>query len=532
MPLRYFFLFVVALLFVAEAPPSGAQTPEKKDQTPEKKEQKEELFSEVDGSITIAGKKIDYKATTGRLPVKDLTGKATAKICFTAYTRKIDALPGSRPITFIFGGGPGSSSQSLHIGLFGPRHLLIDEEGKSLPLPPKLVDNECSVLDLTDLVIIDPVSVGFSRADDPKDAKLFHGLEEDTSSVGDFIRAYIAKFERGASPTYICGLSYGTTRAASLSSYLQNKGVKLTGILLISVVLDFQTLEFYPGNDVPYTLFLPTYTAAAFHHKKLDKAWAGDLATALEESQHFADGPYTRALRKGNLISDDERRSVAKSLAKFTGLSEEYVLSVDLRIKDNSFRGELLRKDQELIGRYDSRVKAKVKGGGKGGKGGGGDPSSTLLSGPYGDSIKEYMANVLNYKTDLKYISTGQVQPWSYGKAGNNRYSNVAPRLRSAMEKDKSLRVFVANGYFDLATPHAATDYTFAHFGPRSLMDRVTMKYYEAGHTMYNHPPSLRQMRKDLEKFLAPAAANGGEGPKLLGLDLVPPSFRLVDRMP
>ena len=316
MPLRSFFFLVVALLFVAEASQTDAQSPEKKDQ----KEQ-QELFSEVDGSVTIAGKKVEYKATTGRLPVKDLTGKATAKINFTAYVRKMEGLPGSRPITFAFGGGPGSSSQSLHIGLFGPRRLLIDEDGKTLPLPPKLVENDTSVLDVTDLVIIEPVSVGFSRADDPNDAKLFHGLEEDTHAVGAFIRAYMTKYERGASPTYIAGLSYGTTRAASLARYLQTKGgVKLAGVVLLSVVLDFQTIEFGPGNDMPYSLYLPTYTAAAFHHNKLDKSWAGDLATALEESSQFARGPYTRALNKGNQPqSDEERRSIAKSLAKFMG---------------------------------------------------------------------------------------------------------------------------------------------------------------------------------------------------------------------
>jgi carboxypeptidase C (cathepsin A) len=519
MPLRYFFLLVVALLFIAAPTPTVAQTPEQK--------QDNELFSEVDGSVAIAGKKVDYIATTGRLPVKDMTGKATAKICFTAYTRKTDNPAGGRPILFAFGGGPGSSSQSLHIGLFGPRRLLIDEDGKSLPLPPKLVENDSSVLDVTDVVIIDPVSVGFSRADDPKDAKLFHGLEEDTQSVGDFIRAYVSKYERAASPAYIVGLSYGTTRAASLAKYLQGKGgVKLAGIVLIAVVLDFQTIEFAPGNDLPYSLFLPTYTAAAFHHNKLDKSWAGDLATALEESQHFADGPYTRALRKGNLLSDDESRSIAKSLARFTGLPVDFVLKSNLRIEAGKFRSELLRDRKELIGRYDSRVSAKVKGGG-GGKGGA-DPSSTLLSGPYTEALKDYMANVLNYKTDLKYVTQAQVQPWSYGKAGTNRYSNVAPRLRSALEKDENLRVLVASGYFDLATPFAATNYTFAHLGPRALMDRVSMKYFEAGHALYSHQPSRRQLSEAIRQFVNGPPAKAGVS-KLFAPDL---AILRVDAIP
>ena len=518
---RSFFILGVMFLFLALSPPTGAQSPQQQDQNEQK-----ELFSEVDGSVTIGGKKIEYKATTGRLPVKDLTGKASAKINFTAYVRTMESLPGTRPITFAFGGGPGSSSQSLHIGLFGPRRLLIDEDGKSLPLPAKLVENDTSVLDVTDVVIVEPVSVGFSRADDPKDAKLFHGLEEDTHAVGAFIRAYMTKYERGASPTYIVGLSYGTTRAASLAKYLQTKGgVKLSGVVLIAVVLDFQTIDFGPGNDMPYSHYLPTYTAAAFHHNKLDKSWAGDLATALEESSQFAKGPYTRALNKGNQLSDNERRSTAKSLAKFMGVSEDFVLQSDLRVNAGKFRGELLRDSQELIGRYDSRVKAKVKGGG-GGKGGG-DPSSTLLAAHYTEALNDYFANDLKYKTYLKYVTTGQVQPWSYGKTGTNKYANVAPRLRSAMENDKNLRVLVASGYFDLATPYSATEFTFAHLGPKALLDRVSMKCYEAGHAMYSHQPSRRQLTEDIRKFITAEPANAGGGPKLFAPELVPLAFGL-----
>ncbi len=526
MPLRYFFFLVVTLLFLADSASSRAQLPDQKD-----KQEQQEPFSEVDGSVTIGGKKIEYKATTGRLPVKDLTGKATAKINFTAYVRTMEGSPGSRPITFAFGGGPGSSSQSLHIGLFGPRRLLIDEDGKSLPLPAKLVENDTSVLDVSDVVIIEPVSVGFSRADDPKDAKLFHGLEEDTHAVGAFIRAYMSKYDRKASPTYIVGLSYGTTRAASLARYLQTKGdVKLAGVVLLAVVLDFQTIEFGPANDMPYSLYLPTYTAAAFHHNKLDKSWAGDLAAALKESSQFANGPYTRALNMGNLLSDDDRRSTAKSLAKLTGLSEDFLLKSDLRVNPGKFRSELLRESQELIGRYDSRVKAKVKGGG--GKGGGADPSSTLLAAHYTEALNTYFANDLKYKTDLKYVTTGQVQPWSYGKAGTNKYANVAPRLRAALESDKHLRVLVASGYYDLATPYAATEFTFAHLGPKALMDRVSMKYYEAGHAMYSHQPSRRQLTDHIRKFITGAPANAGGEPKPFALEWELPAFRLWDSRP
>jgi len=364
---------------------------------------------------------------------------------------------------------------------------------------------------LADLVFIDPVSTGFSSADNAQEASLFHGLDEDTSSVGDFIKAYVAKHGREASPTYIAGESYGTTRAASLSSYVQSKGgVKLTGIMLISAVLNFQASRFEPGNDLPFALFLPTYTASAWHHNKLDKSLGKDLPAILQQAEDFANGPYTVALQKGNLLTDEERSVMAKQVAKYAGLSEDFVLKSDLRIEAGSFRGELLRSSGEIIGRLDSRVKAKAGGGmgGKGGKGGGGDPSNDLIFGLYTQAMTDYMPNVLKFKTDLKYNISGQVNPWNYGNAGKNRFANVATRLRSAMEKDKKLRVFVANGYCDQATPYAATRYTIAHMGPRTLTDRVTMTYYDAGHMMYAHLPSLRQLRADMVKFVTGAVAD------------------------
>ncbi len=468
-----------------------------------------EAVSEAAGSVVIAGRKIDYKSTASRLVVVDKTGVARASMFFTAYTKNPPAPAGSRPLAFCFNGGPGSSSVWLHLGAFGPRRVLMSEDGTSVPQPVKLVENEFSLLDLADLVFIDPISTGFSRADDPKEAKLFHGVEEDIQSVGEFIRQYLTKYSRSDSPVFLVGESYGTTRAAGLATYLQNKGgVKLAGIVLVSAVLDFSTIRFDAGNDLPYSLFLPTYTASAWHHKKLDKEWAKDLPSILKDAQQFADGEYLVALRKGSAIGEDERNAVAKKVAKFTGISEKEVLKTDLRIEATRFRRELLRDCGEMIGRLDSRVKAKVAGGGgKGGKVGGADPASALITPPYSESIKSYLPDVLGYKTELKYqASNAPVQPWNYSPAGSNRYVNVAPRLKAAMDKDKTLRVFVANGYCDLATPFAATEYTFARL-PRSINERVTMAYYEAGHMMYTHLPSIRQLRDDLAKFMAPAPA-------------------------
>jgi carboxypeptidase C (cathepsin A) len=520
-----------------DKPPAKAEPkqdkPATKDDKPAAKEEKKPTLPTLvttEGSLIIAGQKVEYKATTGTLPGVDKTGKAKANIFYVAYTRKTGEPAAKRRLTFCFNGGPGSASAYVHLGFFGPRRVLLSDDGLTAPTPTQMVENDSSILDITDLVFIDPVSTGHSRAENANEATLFHGLEEDTQSVGDFIRDYVAKFDRKESPVYVAGESYGTTRAASLSSYLQGKGgVKLAGIILISSVLDFATIRFGVGNDLPYALYLPTYTASAYFHGKLDKKWATDLQTALKESQRYADGPYLEVLHKGNLLSDYERQAAAKQIAMLTGVSEDFVLKNDLRIEATRFRMELLRDKQVLIGRLDSRVTSKppvaretaaasksegtpAAGGGtapanrdRGNRefrGGGGDPSQNLLSNSYTEAMKAYLPDTLGYKTEQRYTLTAQVQPWSYGQAGNNRYANVAPRLRSALEKDKSLRVLVASGYTDLATPFAGTNYTFAHLGPRSLMNQITMTYYEAGHMYYTHEPSRKQFRTDLIKFM------------------------------
>ncbi|MFO0814968.1 MAG: hypothetical protein U0796_17235 [Gemmatales bacterium] len=533
-----------------KAAPRKDEKPAVKEEPAKKEDKAPKLPATVvtDGSLIIAGQKVEYKATAGTLPVTDKTGKAKANIFYVAYTRKTGESPATRRLTFCFNGGPGSASAYVHLGFFGPRRVLMGDDGLSAPTPAQLVENDCSILDVTDLVFIDPVSTGYSRAENSSEANLFHGLEEDTQSVGDFIRDYVAKHDRKESPVYVAGESYGTTRAASLSTYLQNKkDVKLAGIVLISVVLDFQTIRFGPGNELPYALHLPTYTATAFHHGKLDKKWATDLQTALRESQKYADGPYLEVLHKGNLLTDYERQAAAKQLAMLTGLSEEFVLKNDLRIEATRFRMELLRDKEVVVGRLDSRVVSKPPanrtttttsnttstttstnvtgtgastgttasgGGNNSGRsegrpnrgGGGGDPSQTLLSNTFTEGMKSYLIEGLGYKTEARYTLTAQVQPWNYGQAGTNRYANVAPRLRAALEKDKSLRVLVCNGYCDLATPHAATVYTFAHMGPRELMNQITMAYYDAGHMMYTHEPSRRKLRDDIVKFMTTTA--------------------------
>jgi carboxypeptidase C (cathepsin A) len=461
--------------------------------------------SQTRHAVTIDGHKMDYDAVAGTMVLTDDAGKPQASIFYTAYTKVgDDAAKANRPITFCFNGGPGSSSVWLHMGALGPRRVALSDDGHALPPPAKLVENEWSILDLTDMVFIDPVSTGYSRAADEKNAKQFHGVQEDLTSVGEFIRLYTTRNGRWKSPKYLAGESYGTTRASALANHLQSSlGMRPNGILLISAVLNFETIRFDDGNDLPYTLFLPSYTSTAWFHKKLEPDLQKDLKATLAEAEAFAGGEYAQALRKGLQLSDSERKAMAAKVARFTGLSPEFVLRCDLRVEGQRFMRELLRDRGQTVGRYDSRYLGKDAT--DAGERPEYDPSYAAVQGTFTEGFNAYVRGDLKFESDLPYeILTGKVQPWNYGTA-SNRYLNVAPALRSAMATNPSLRVFVANGYYDLATPYTATRYTFDHLGSdRKLLDRVTMTYYDAGHMMYVNKPSLVKLKKDIASFMTP----------------------------
>jgi carboxypeptidase C (cathepsin A) len=489
-------LSVLSVLLVSAA---GVRAePEKKG---DKKAEFEDRLVTTRHRVTIDGKEVEYDATAGTLAVKDEAGKPLANVFFVAYVRTGVKDRTKRPITFTFNGGPGSSSVWLHMGAFGPRRVAMQDNGEPLPPPYKTVDNDLSILDLTDLVFIDPVMTGYSRPAEGQDPHKFHGVQQDVESVGDFIRLYLTRYGRWDSPKYLAGESYGTTRAAALSGYLQDRhGINLNGILLISTVLNFETLSFAEGNDLPYPLFLPTYTATAWYHKKLPPELQADLKKALAEAEAFAEGEYTVALMKGDRLSAEERAKVVKKLARLTGLSEEYVGRSNLRIDISRFTKELLRGEARTVGRFDSRYKGiDVDAVGERGEY---DPSYAAVQGAYTATMNRYIRHDLGFESDLPYeILTGRVQPWDFGNA-RNRYLNVAPTLRQAMTKNRDLRVFVASGYYDLATPYFATDYTFSHLGlDPGLAKHVTAAFYEAGHMMYVHRPSHEKLRKDIVSF-------------------------------
>jgi carboxypeptidase C (cathepsin A) len=415
----------------------------------------------------IDGQEVAYTATVGTILLKEEDGTSKASVFYVAYTRDgVERLEG-RPLTFSFNGGPGSSSVWLHLGLLGPCRVLFDDEGYPLPPPYQLVNNDYSLLDVTDLVFIDPVGTGYSRAVPGEEGKQFYGFDKDIESVGEFI-------------------------------------------MLISAILNFQTARFDVGNDLPYILFLPTYTATAWYHGRLDQALQADLRATLAEVEAFIRETYVPALMEGAALPDGERAEVARALARYTGLSESYLEQTDLRIEIFRFVKELLRDQRRTVGRLDARFTGIDRD--AAGERFDYDPSYAAIQGPYTATLNDYIRSTLRYESDLPYeILTGRVQPWDYSRH-QNQYVNVAETLRKAMTQNQHLKVFVANGFYDLATPYLATRYTFTHLGiDPSLQRNISMGYYEAGHMMYIHMPSLAQLRSDLAAFVRSALPSGAE---------------------
>jgi len=504
------FLRSVVLLFLGMNPSLAQQQPTPpQDKAAEKpKEEKkpptpEEKIVQTKHSLKVGGQEIKYTATAGTILLKLEDGTPKASIFYVAYTKDDVSDPSQRPLTFSFNGGPGSSSVWLHLGLFGPRRVQMGDAGSLLPPPYKLVDNDVSLLDISDLVFIDPVSTGYSRAVPGETPQQFHGITPDVESVADFIRLYATRNKRWSSPKFLAGESYGTTRAAGLSGYLQQRyGMYLNGIVLISSILNFETAEFDTGNDLPYILYLPTYTAIAWYHKKLPPdLQGGGVEMAIEESRKFAVAEYADALMAGDALPNARRAEILQKVARLTGLSPEYIDRTNLRIEIQRFTKELLRSERRTIGRIDARFTGIDRD--AAGERPEFDPSIAAIIGPYSGMLNDYVRNDLKFDSDLPYeVLTGRVRPWNYAPY-ENRYVNVAETLRGAMTQNPFLHVFVAKGYYDLATPFFAADYTFDHLGLEpTLRGHLSGAYYEAGHMMYVHPPSLAKLKADIALFI------------------------------
>ena len=460
-------------------------------------------------SVTIGDELVHFRAEAGTVTISADEREPTARVFVVSYTRLDgpdgDPLPASeRPITFSFNGGPGSSSVWLHLGLFGPYRVSYgDEKGNPPPPPYGLIDNPESLLDVSDFVFIDPVSTGFSRTEKGQSPKQYHGVEGDIESVGAVIQQYLSRHNRWTSPKFIAGESYGTTRAAGLGDHLWDRhGIGLSGIILISTVLDFQTIRFGNGNDLPHILFLPNFAASAQYHGMLaDDLQAMAVEDLLEEVHEFTTSDYATYLLRGSEASPELRASVLARLARYTGLSEAYLEDVNLRPTMQGFGKQLLRDRGLHVGRFDSRFLGRDWQGA--GEASSYDPSYATILGNYTAGLNELVRERIGYKTDLPYnILTSRVRPWSYQPAGNNRYLALSGRLWNVMTKQPQLHVYNAAGYYDLATPSAAVRYTLGRvFTDPDMRSRIHEYGYPAGHMMYVHGPSLRQQRLDLLEF-------------------------------
>lgn len=459
--------------------------------------------------VKVGGKTLHYTATTGMMPLKNVdTGEVEAHIFYMAYTLDGQS-PEHRPLTFSFNGGPGSASVWLHLGAIGPKRVRMQPDGMMPPPPYQLIDNEYTWLDQTDLVFIDPVGTGYSRAVKRDQTRKFLGLRGDIESVGEFIRLYLGRYERWSSPLFLVGESYGTTRAAGLSGYLFEHGVAFNGIMLISSIMNFQTTDFAVGNDLPYVLFLPSYADIAWYHKKLGSAFP-NLEQLHTEVESWGIGPYADALARGDQLTPQQRADVVDHLARYTGLKKEFIEQHNLRISEPQFTRELLRDQNKLVGRLDGRFTGDTRES-EFGPGAGGttspnsDPSMSAIRPPYTAMFNQYVRTELGYKSDLEYYILGggfRFDEWDWG-VQRGGFPDTAQSLKDAFDKNPFMKLFIGSGYFDLATPYFATQYTLSHMGLNpDEHKRVSLGYYGAGHMMYIQDSSLAELKKDVGAFM------------------------------
>ncbi|HVL25269.1 MAG TPA: hypothetical protein VM450_14365 [Thermomicrobiales bacterium] len=451
-----------------------------------------------------AGRKtLTYTTTTGLMPIRDDKGKLKARLFFTAYTLDEPESKTPRPLTFTYNGGPGSASVWLHMGGLAPKRVEMLEDG-GMPRPPfTLVDNEYTWLEHTDLVFVDPVDTGFSRAVDDEEAKKAKDVKGDIETVGEFIRLYLARTARWTSPLFLCGESYGTFRSAGLAGYLIERGIAFNGIILISSILNMQTARFTLGNDLPYQLFLPTYAATAWFHNRVPKDLKKkDVRAFLDEVEAWVEEVYVPALSLGDRLPDDRRGDVLDGLERYTGLSRAYLDQANLRINIYQFVKELCRDEMRTVGRLDSRFKGADKDGVA--DQAEFDPSMAAIRPPFTSVLNAYFRNELGYESDVEYhILRGLDWNWGDAKAG---YADTSDDLRAAFAKNPYMRLFVASGYYDLATPYYATEYTLSHMGlDRDVRGNVRIEEYPTGHMIYIDFNAMVKLRDHVASFIADA---------------------------
>ena len=463
----------------------------------------EEKQSVTHHTARVGGQTINYTATAGTYVIKDDEGNPKTTFFYVAYTKDEPGDISKRPVSFSYNGGPGSASLFVHLG-FGPRRVVLTPDGHGMPAPYQVVDNEDSFLDATDLVFIDAVSTGYSRPAPGENPAQFHGLVEDANYFADFIYQYITRNERWGSPKFLIGESYGTTRSAELAGVLQRRHeMYLNGIVLVSAVLNFDSLEFGPGNDLPPMVFLPTYATTAWYHKLLPQdLQSKTIEQVAAAAREFADGEYAQALMKGDQLQGAERQKVVADIARFTGLPPKYIEQTNLRINDGRWFRELERDKRKTVGRLDSRFEGMEAD--AAGERSSYDPSEASYEGAYAAAFQNYARTELKWDTEGYYAVSGQVRPWD-----QTGYNQVAETLRAAMTQQTYLKVLVVCGYYDVATVFHGIEHTVDHMGLEpAVRKNISFAYYESGHMVYIDEKAHAKLHRDVDAFINGASTH------------------------
>ncbi|QKS00012.1 peptidase S10 [Sphingomonas sp. CL5.1] len=453
-------------------------------------------------SGTFGGVKIAYRAIAGETYLKDKDGKPLAAITSYSYIKEGPTDP-NRPVTFLWNGGPGSGSLWLQMGAFGPKRVVLPDAKDDGAPPYRIIDNNASLLDVTDLVFIDPVGTGFSRALGKTDPKDYWGVTKDAKSMARFIRLWLDANGRWNAPKFIGGESYGTTRSAAVINELEGSytDVAVNGIILISSIMDFSQAADAPGNELGYVTNLPSMAATAWYHDKVPNKPA-TVEEFVAQARAFAIGPYASALLKGNNLSAEERAQILPQLSRFTGVSQTYLQNADLRLSPGRFYKELLRDRGLTIGRLDTRYTGKDYD--NAGEEPDNDPSFYGIDGSYTAAMNQWVREGLKYSPELVYSSIGAVTSWDWalgGERGGETYVNVAPYIGRALRENSGLRVFEGQGYYDFATPFFGAEYAFSRTG-MPTDGRIEWHYYHAGHMMYVHEEDLQKLSNDIRTFI------------------------------
>lgn len=477
------------------------------------------MESVTQGSVTIEGHKIDYVATAGTIILKNVRGKPTGSMFYVGYVKSGVKDKGGRPVTFFYNGGPGSSSVWLHMGAFGPWRVVTNDHAHTPAAPYTTVSNEYSLLDVTDEVFIDAMGTGYSRIIGKDQggvgqAKDFDGIDADVASFAQFINRYLSRNDRWNSPKYIYGESYGTLRSAALVDYMgERDATDINGVILQSTVLTHLTNRFWPNNDVPYEVFLPTYAATAWYHHRLPNQPA-ELQPFLHKVEQFALNDYAAALNAGNSLSPGQFNAIAEKLSEYTGLSTVFIRKANLRVTDQEFFHELLSDQDETVGRLDSRFAGPTMD--PLSQDALYDPQSAAISSAYAAAFNAYVHGTLKFGRDRVYLLEGRVYPWNLThvdpmtRRPQDGFASVAVDLAQAMKRNPDLQILAQNGYYDIATPYFGTVYIMNHLDiPPYLRSHIHMEFYDSGHMIYAHGPALKKLHDTTAAFIR-ATDNGG----------------------